>query len=542
MIAARWLPVILCLALTSLAQQPGKNAPAPAQPAPGQKGSQTSTAPNSPNISDVKGNVNIQYGVTPKQLQELLQAAGKAQQEKLDAVSKQLQTTTENLRGFLTILQGNEVPIEKWPQTLSEIAERYRGMMQRLAVLAPDDPKSKSILEQAQAILSKAHSIADYDRADALLAEVEAADISAIQEAENLEREAQAAARSKRRSAAATRAERGELSMTRLDYPQAALHFKAAADMVEHGEDSLRRDYLNRYVRALYQQGYEKGDNVALGQAISVYRQELETLQRKEFPLDWAMTQNNLGNALHTLGERESGTARLEEALTAYRDALKEYTRERVPLDWAMTQNNLGNVLQTLGERESGTARLEEAVTAFRDALKERTRERVPLQWATTQNNLGNALWTLGERESGTARLEEAVTAFRDALKERTRERVPLEWAMTQNNLGNVLQALGERESGTARLEEAVTAFRDALKERTRERVPLDWAMTQNNLGAGLQMLGARESGTARLEEAITAIQAARSVYSSAGMTQYEDDFKERLDSIQSLIAQRRSK
>ena len=41
-------------------------------------------------------------------------------------------------------------------------------------------------------------------------------------------------------------------------------------------------------------------------------------------PLDWAMTQNNLGNALSTLGERESGTARLEEAVAAYRAALKE--------------------------------------------------------------------------------------------------------------------------------------------------------------------------------------------------------------------------
>ena len=76
----------------------------------------------------------------------------------------------------------------------------------------------------------------------------------------------------------------------------------------------------------------------------------------------------------------------------AYRAALQEWTRDRVPLDWAMTQNNLGNALRRLGERESGTARLEEAVTAYRAALEEMTRERVPLDWAMTQNNLGNAL------------------------------------------------------------------------------------------------------------------------------------------------------
>ena len=78
--------------------------------------------------------------------------------------------------------------------------------------------------------------------------------------------------------------------------------------------------------------------------------------------------------------------------MAAYRAALEEWTRERVPLDWAMTQMNLGNALTRLGERESGTARLEEAVAAYRAALEEQTRERVPLQWAATQMNLGIAL------------------------------------------------------------------------------------------------------------------------------------------------------
>ena len=71
-------------------------------------------------------------------------------------------------------------------------------------------------------------------------------------------------------------------------------------------------------------------------------------------PLDWAMTQNNLGIALWTLGERESGTARLEEAVAAYRAALEEWTRERVPLDWAKTQNNLGNALRGSASGRAG--------------------------------------------------------------------------------------------------------------------------------------------------------------------------------------------
>jgi hypothetical protein len=40
-----------------------------------------------------------------------------------------------------------------------------------------------------------------------------------------------------------------------------------------------------------------------------------------------------------------------------------------VPLDWALTQNNLGNAFLTLGQRESGIGHLVEAVKAYRAAL-----------------------------------------------------------------------------------------------------------------------------------------------------------------------------
>jgi tetratricopeptide (TPR) repeat protein len=94
---------------------------------------------------------------------------------------------------------------------------------------------------------------------------------------------------------------------------------------------------------------------------------------------------------------------------------LKERTRERVPLDWATTQNNLGNAFQTLGLRENGIEKLEEAVEAYREALKEMTRERVSLQWAGTQNNLGNALKALGERENNQEYLKDALKAISSA-------------------------------------------------------------------------------------------------------------------------------
>ena len=52
---------------------------------------------------------------------------------------------------------------------------------------------------------------------------------------------------------------------------------------------------------------------------------------------------------------------------------MKERTRARAPLDWATTQNVLGNALRDLGGLDTRTARLEDAVEAYREALKVET-------------------------------------------------------------------------------------------------------------------------------------------------------------------------
>jgi tetratricopeptide (TPR) repeat protein len=259
---------------------------------------------------------------------------------------------------------------------------------------------------------------------------------------------------------------------------------------------------------ALFRLGEHESGTARLEQAVAAYHAALTERTQERVPLEWAMTQQNLGNAFSTLGERESGQEEsirhLEAAVAAYRAALTERTRERVPLKWAMTQNNLGNALKMLGERESrqdeSIRRLKEAVAAHHAALTERPRERVPLQWATTQNNLGAALASLGERESrqdeAIRRLVEAVKAYRAALTERTRERVPRDWAMTQFNLAAALSALGERESGRERsirhLEEAVVAYRAALTEWTNESAPHWHNMAQRNLARCLALLEQR--------------------------------------------------
>ena len=327
--------------------------------------------------------------------------------------------------------------------------------------------------------------------------------------------------------------EEADLARLRIAYREAAAKLDEAADLVRFDTEAAW-GYARRAADVVTDLGSEFGDNDVLRDAVARYRRCLGMAPRDRVPLDWAATQNNLGNALLRLGERGDEAA-LRDAVVAYRLALEEYRRDRVPLDWAMTQNNLGTALATLGERGDGAA-LRDAVVAYRLALEEYRRDRVPLDWAMTQNNLGTALATLGERGDGAA-LRDAVVAYRLALEEYRRDRVPLNWAATQNNLGIALQTLGARGDDAA-LRDAVVAFCLALEERRRDRVPLDWATTQNNLGNALRVMGERGDDAA-LRDAVIAYRAALEVVEAMNAPAHVAMFRKNLSLAEGMLRYR---
>ncbi|MFN6448246.1 MAG: CHAT domain-containing protein [Nostoc sp. DedSLP05] len=87
------------------------------------------------------------------------------------------------------------------------------------------------------------------------------------------------------------------------------------------------------------------------------------------------------------LGNRANN---LEIAITGYEIALTVFTRDRFPIDWAMTQNNLGIAYSNRIQGESAE-NLELAIKCYQDALLERTRQALPQDHADTAFNLGLA-------------------------------------------------------------------------------------------------------------------------------------------------------
>jgi tetratricopeptide (TPR) repeat protein len=295
-----------------------------------------------------QGEHNI-IGATPAEVAtEVIAAYRRGVDEgaaELRKLSGRLGIAESAIAGFLQTMHEAEVPLEQVPSKFQELALRYQHLLEGVRTLQSDDPEVQRLKAEAAAAIEVGPS--SYDRAEELLRRAEAIDREA---AEHL-----AVALEKRSlNAAATRAQRGELSLLRLDYESAIEHFKAAAEMTPPSHPEVRLRYRWAYARALYEYGKDRGVNRALEQAIEAWRSLAQQLPRERVPLQWATTQNNLGNALLTLGERESGTAHLEEAVEAYRNALNESTRERVPLQWATTQRNLKKTLEILKARGAG--------------------------------------------------------------------------------------------------------------------------------------------------------------------------------------------
>ncbi|MCJ2189269.1 hypothetical protein [Novosphingobium beihaiensis] len=91
---------------------------------------------------------------------------------------------------------------------------------------------------------------------------------------------------------------------------------------------------------------------------------------------------------LQVQGERTggaAGVALLDRSVAAYEAALRVYTETASPIQWAATQNNLGNVLQVQGERTggaAGVALLDRSAAAYEAALRVRTETASPVEWA----------------------------------------------------------------------------------------------------------------------------------------------------------------
>jgi tetratricopeptide (TPR) repeat protein len=254
-------------------------------------------------------------------------------QEELARIAGEKGISPAPLQAVLAKLGEAGVPDHDIVARLDAAADQLIELRAQLARLSNDRPELAVIRQQALALIDAG----DLDGARAALSR-------GREVARTLRAEAS-------RNEAEFLADEARIDHLQLAYRAAAAKYAEAAALVASFDRAGRWTFLVQQASELEDYGTELGDNQALTEAIAAYGRALVLAPRKNLPLDWASTQNNLGNVLATLGEREGGTAHLEEAVTAFRDALKEFTRERAPLQWAMTEKNLDATEELLAAR-----------------------------------------------------------------------------------------------------------------------------------------------------------------------------------------------
>jgi len=222
-----------------------------------------------------------------------------------------------------------------------------------------------------------------------------------------------------------------------------------------------------------------------LKNAIAYYKKALCIYNKKDFPYEYAKTQNHLGEAYRNLPTVDK-SKNLKNAIACYENALCIYTEKEFPYDYACSQINLGNAYSELPPNEDRTENIKKAITCYNNSLKifkkdDHLNYETVQNYATVQNNLGNAYSFLptGDRAEN---LKIAIACYNNALEIHTEKDFPYEYARTQNNMGTAYNSLptGDRSEN---LKRAISCYNNALKIRTENKFPYQYGITQTNLG-----------------------------------------------------------
>jgi len=129
--------------------------------------------------------------------------------------------------------------------------------------------------------------------------------------------------------------------------------------------------------------------------AIGHYHRALRVFTKEAWPREYSILHNNLAIAYLSIPATDE-RARMREALAvqSFEEVLGIVTLVDHPIEYAMTQNNLGNALQ-YAPSSHPVANLLRAVEAYDEALKVRTPRDRPVEYANTAANKANALLNL---------------------------------------------------------------------------------------------------------------------------------------------------
>jgi tetratricopeptide (TPR) repeat protein len=170
----------------------------------------------------------------------------------------------------------------------------------------------------------------------------------------------------------------------------------------------------------LVQQSLAPSGAARLHDAIQCYHRALRTFTRETFPQEFSILHNNLAIAYLSIPLADERAAMREAlAVQSFEEVLKVVNLVDHPSEYAMIQNNLGNALQYASSGHSLQNNLR-AVEAYDEALKVRNPRDTPFEYANTIANKANVLRNLpddSDAAAGRGSLRNARELYREAQR-----------------------------------------------------------------------------------------------------------------------------
>jgi tetratricopeptide (TPR) repeat protein len=147
----------------------------------------------------------------------------------------------------------------------------------------------------------------------------------------------------------------------------------------------------------LVQQSLASVGAARIHDAMQCYHRALRVFTREAFPQEFSILHNNLAIAYLSIPlSDERGKMREALAVQSFEEVLSVINLVDHPTEYAMIQNNLGNALQYASSGHPLDNNLR-ALAAYDEALKVRNAHDTPIEYANTLSNMANVLRNLPE-------------------------------------------------------------------------------------------------------------------------------------------------
>jgi len=379
-----------------------------------------STTGNQAPAVNAQGNVTITYGVPFEKYEQV--------RDECERLKVRDGIKDAAFVSFFKILEQESIPCAEWGAKLPEIAFRHKELLLRFEAVTSDDPQVQALKEQA----GQAIADGEYDRADALLNQIDERHNNAIHQLHKLQAETAARLEKEQLGKAENLVSRAKLQRLQYRYEKSAQYFQEAAAALPEGYKAERAACLGGA-------GYDLLRIARYANALYLYEQSLSI--RREIG-DWkseAMLLNNISQIYHFQGDYGKALDYLEQSLPIRREVGDKAGE-------GTTMNNIAMLYNAKGDYPQALQYLKQSLP-----LRRETRDKEGE--SATLNNIGMIHYMQKDDAAALQYYKQALTIARE-IKDKAGE------SKTLNNISQVYDAQENYDAALEHLEQSLAIIR----------------------------------------------------------------------------------